>query len=223
MYTRFAPNSISPAGWLRRQLEIQAEGLSGHLDKMWPDIQDSAWIGGKHEGWERVPYWLDGFIPLAYLLRDADLIARADRYVSEILRRQAEDGWICPCTPEERDGYDLWAYFLIGKVLALYCEFTGSEPAAEGLYKAMRCLKQTLDTRPVRLKGWGEFRWFEALIPLQFLYDRKPEEWIVELGKTLRGQGADYPSFTETWKRPLNQWTFHTHIVNIAKYSGVSL
>ena len=58
----------SAGGWLRRQLEIQANSLSGNLDKMWPDIQDSAWIGGDREGWERVPYWLDGFIPLAYLL-----------------------------------------------------------------------------------------------------------------------------------------------------------
>ena len=56
---------IKPEGWLRRQLEIQAEGLSGHLDLIWPDIRDSKWIGGDKDGWERVPYWLDGFIPLA--------------------------------------------------------------------------------------------------------------------------------------------------------------
>ena len=51
---------------MRQQLEIQAKGLSGNLDKFWPDIKDSAWIGGDREGWERVPYWLDGFIPLAW-------------------------------------------------------------------------------------------------------------------------------------------------------------
>ncbi|MEI6056502.1 MAG: hypothetical protein WCR55_10645, partial [Lentisphaerota bacterium] len=56
---------IKPTGWIRRQLEIQANGLSGNLDKFWPDIKDSAWFGGKAEGWERAPYWLDGFIPLA--------------------------------------------------------------------------------------------------------------------------------------------------------------
>ena len=59
---------ISPRGWLARQLRIQADGLSGHLDEFWPDIKDSAWIGGKAEGWERMPYWLDGVIPLAWLL-----------------------------------------------------------------------------------------------------------------------------------------------------------
>ena len=60
----YTTNEIKPVGWMRRQLEIQAAGLSGNLDKMWPDVRDSAWIGGDREGWERVPYWLDGFIPL---------------------------------------------------------------------------------------------------------------------------------------------------------------
>ena len=44
---RFAePGALRPEGWLKKQLEIQAEGLSGHLDQVWPDIRDSAWIGG---------------------------------------------------------------------------------------------------------------------------------------------------------------------------------
>src|SRR5262245_43343670 len=64
---------IKPAGWLRDQLKLQAAGLSGHLDEFWPDIKDSAWVGGKAEGWERVPYWLDGMVPLAFLLDDSSL------------------------------------------------------------------------------------------------------------------------------------------------------
>ena len=48
-------NEIRPAGWLKRQLEVQAMGLSGNLDKIWPDVRDSRWIGGDREGWERVP------------------------------------------------------------------------------------------------------------------------------------------------------------------------
>ncbi|QNF30126.1 MULTISPECIES: hypothetical protein [Metabacillus] len=38
-------NEIKPKGWLLRQLQIQAEGLSGNLDKFWPDIKESKWIG----------------------------------------------------------------------------------------------------------------------------------------------------------------------------------
>ena len=69
-YTPFTARELKPAGWLKKQLEIQAAGLSGHLDQVWPDIRDSRWIGGDKDGWERVPYWLDGFVPLAWLLED---------------------------------------------------------------------------------------------------------------------------------------------------------
>jgi len=62
--------SVRPGGWLRNQLRIQADGLSGHLDEFWPDVAESAWIGGAAEGWERGPYWLDGVVPLAFLLDD---------------------------------------------------------------------------------------------------------------------------------------------------------
>ena len=225
MYNYFKATETKPEGWLRRQLEIQAEGLSGNLDKIWPDIRDSAWIGGEKEGWERVPYWLDGFIPLAYLLENDDMIARADKYVNAILDRQQEDGWICPCTEEKRETYDIWALFLIGKVLALYCDFTDSERAKTGLYKAMKNFYDIFKAGKIKLFQWGEFRWYECFIPLRYLYDCYHEDWILELGKMLREQGADYYDYVEEWKRPLNKWTLQTHIVNLAmmfKYEAVS-
>lgn len=224
MYHYFGANEIRPQGWLKKQLEVQAAGLSGNLDKIWPDIRDSAWIGGDKDGWERVPYWLDGFIPLAHLLENEDMKARADKYINAILDGQQEDGWICPCAQEERGKYDVWALFLIGKVLALYCEFTGSARAKDGLYRAMECLNRMMQAGEVKLFDWGEFRWFECLIPIQFLYEDCHEEWLKDLARRLREQGADYPSYIEEWKRPMNKWTFYTHIVNLGmmfKYEAV--
>jgi len=59
--------SIRPAGWLREQLRIQADGLSGHLDETWSDVgPESGWLGGKGGSWERGPYFLDGRVPLAW-------------------------------------------------------------------------------------------------------------------------------------------------------------
>ncbi len=233
MYNFFSPYQITPQGWLKDQLTIQANGLAGNLDTMWPDVRDSAWIGGNREGWERVPYWLDGFVPLAFLLRDEDMIARAEKYIRSILDRQCKDGWICPCAPEERASYDTWSFLLIGKVLALYCECTAGLPekhdlwkkADRGLHDAMKCLYDLLADGTLHLFSWGKFRWFEGLIPLAYLQKRYHKDWIVSLGKLLREQGADWPSFTDTWLRPMNEWVFHTHIVNIGmmfKYEAVS-
>ena len=109
----YTTNEIKAGGWLKKQLEIQAEGLSGNLDKVWMDVKDCAWLGGTAEGWERVPYWLDGFIPLAYLLENVDLISIAKKYIDAIIAHQELDGWICPCDKDKREIYDTWAIQLI--------------------------------------------------------------------------------------------------------------
>src|SRR4051812_49128295 len=54
---------IKPAGWLLNQLKIQAAGLGGHLDEFWPDVRDSAWIGGQTGGRGRGPPRLRGVFP----------------------------------------------------------------------------------------------------------------------------------------------------------------
>ena len=104
-FRQFSIREIRPEGWLLNQLRIQANGLSGNLDKFWPDIKDSQWIGGNAEGWERLPYWLDGFIPLAWLLDDEEMKARACRYMDLIISNQAPDGWICPEKERGKNGH----------------------------------------------------------------------------------------------------------------------
>lgn len=215
-YRACTPTELRPTGWLRRQLEIQAAGLSGHLDKIWPDIRDSKWIGGDKEGWERVPYWLDGFIPLAWLLDDDDLKARAKKYVDAILAGQQEDGWICPCSRGERSRYDMWALFLICKVLVVYCECSGDERIEGALSRALHNLM--LHIRGNTIFNWASARWFECLIPIYWLYERTGEDWLIYLAGMLRVQGTHYKALFENWmdQQPHTDWNYQTHVVNLA-------
>ena len=214
-YAYYNTDELRPAGWLKKQLEIQAEGLSGALDKVWRDVRDSAWIGGEAEGWERVPYWLDGFIPLAYLLDDEDKKQRAKKYIDAILDRQKPDGWICPCSDEERAAYDIWAVFLISKVLIVWYDCSHDERAITAAYRALKNTYELLLEDKVTIKSWGKFRTFECMIAINRLYDMYNEEWLVGLSRILRERGADYTKFTEDWKTPINHWRLETHIVNI--------
>ena len=164
----YTSKEIKPDGWLKRQLQIQAEGLSGNLHKIWPDIRDSGWIGGDREGWERVPYWLDGFIPLAYLLENEEMIGVVKKYIDAIVAAQDDDGWICPCKKEERAKYDTWAIQLICKTLKVYYDCSGDERIPEVIYKVLRNYYDFLKSGKMKLFGWGKYRWFETFISLNF-------------------------------------------------------
>ena len=118
---------IELKGWIKTQLEIQKDGLFGALDKVWKDIKESKWIGGKEEGWERFPYYLNGLIPLAYALNDEELIKKANYYINFIITSQREDGKIAPLDDTDSFNNDIWSLFLILKVIAIYGELSNDE------------------------------------------------------------------------------------------------
>lgn len=211
----YTSKELKPEGWLKRQLEIQAEGLSGNLHKIWPDIRDSAWIGGNREGWERVPYWLDGFIPLAYLLENEEMIATVKKYIDAIVSAQEDDGWICPCEKDKRAKYDTWATQLICKVLKVYYDCSGDERIPQVVYRVLKNYYELLKSGEIKLFTWGKYRWFESFISLNFLYERYGEDWIKDLAKIIKEQGFDYNTTVENWEKPSHVWKLNTHIVNM--------
>jgi len=212
--------AIQPAGWLRRQLRLQADGLTGHLDEFWPDVGRSQWFGGPAEGWERAPYWLDGFIPLAWVLDDAALQVKARRYVNHIVQAQRPDGWYAPYPVDAgAKPYDLWAILLANKALVQYHEATGDEAVLDAVVKNLKAVLAALDRTP--LFGWGQFRWFEGLIPIYYVYEKTGESWLLDLARKLHAQGFDYATFyagedilSPTPRRGL--WTWEKHVVNAA-------
>jgi hypothetical protein len=89
----------------------------------------------------------------------------------------------------------------------------------------MKNYHELLSSGTISLFKWGKARWFEAFIAIDFLKERYDEEWLVDLARILKEQGTDYPSLTDRWKRPLDKWTYETHIVNLGmmlKYEAVS-
>jgi hypothetical protein len=212
--------AIRPAGWLARQLRIQADGLSGHLDQFWPDVAQSKWFGGTAEGWERAPYWLDGAIPLAWLLDDTPLKTRITGYVDHIVSHQRSDGWYGPYPVDAvSNRYDMWAILLANKVLAQYHDATGDARVLDAVVKSLRAMSAGLDRTP--LYAWGKFRWYEGLVSIFYAYERTREPWLLDLARKLRTQGVDFAALFQTDditvptpRRGLWKWT--KHVVNSA-------
>ncbi len=158
--------SVRPAGWLRRQLEIQATGLGGHLDETWADVgSNSGWLGGTGESWERGPYFLDGLVPLAYLLDDDRLKAKAQRYIDWTLTHQAANGMIGPASND-----DWWPRMVMLKVLMQYEEATGDPRVIPLMTRYFEHQLEALPTRPLR--DWGKFRWQDNALAVIWLYNR---------------------------------------------------
>ena len=215
MQFRFLPpKSVRPKGWLLRQLKQQGEGLNGNLDKVWRDVRESKWLGGACEGWERLPYFLDGFIPLAYLLDDKDKQARAKRYIDCLLEGQDETGCFYPKGDAEKKNGDIWSLFLILKVLTVYADCSGDERIEESVYRGLAFLDKYIDQNTVF--NWAAARWFECIIPILWIYERRKEAWLVKFAKRLRLFGLDYGVAMQLWDGAENRWNFETHVVNIA-------
>lgn len=210
--------SIKPAGWLDRQLRIQADGLSGHLDEFWPDLKDSAWLGGPREGWERGPYWLDGIVPLAYLLDDPKLKAKVGRWMDYVLTHQHDDGWLGPRrSKEERERplLDPWPLFVLFKAMLQYHEATGDKRVLPAMAKCLKRIDKLLDEKP--LESWANARSADLVWCLHQLYDRTGEAWLLDLAAKAHRQGFDWRKHFEDFRltsKSSGKFSMASHGVN---------
>ncbi len=225
---RFEPlplGTIQPSGWLKEQLRIQADGLGGHLDEFWPDIKESAWFGGKAEGWERVPYWLDGLVPLAYLLDDPALKAKVKKAVDSILDQQHPDGWLGPVGDAQKHRpYDVWPLFPLFKALTQYQEATGDPRVIPALLKCCRKIDAVISREP--MYSWAKFRVADLAVTLDWLHNRTHEDWLLDLASKAFAQSHDWRAEFEHFPYTEKSTRHHdldNHGVNIAmalKYGG---
>jgi DUF1680 family protein len=227
--TAFRPlalGRIKPAGWLREQLRIQASGLSGHLDEFWPDIKDSAWTGGKAEGWERVPYWLDGLVPLAFLTDDPALQAKAKKVIDYILEHQQPDGWLGPIGDTAgHKPYDPWPLFPLFKALIQYQEATGDPRIVPAIKRCCQKIDQVTDRTP--LYSWAKMRSADFAVVMVWMYFKTRQPWPIDLARKVLAQSHDWEEQFRNFKftaKTQTKFDLDTHGVNTAmglKYGGI--
>jgi DUF1680 family protein len=221
-YRALPLGQVKPAGWLKNQLRIQANGLGGRLDEFWPDVgPNSGWLGGSGESWERGPYFLDGLVPLGYLLDDPTLIAKAKRFVDWTLDNQRPDGGIGPAKNQ-----DWWPNMVMLKALTQYQEATGDRRVTQALDRYFRYHLANADRRP--LQKWAVSRWMDEAVSALWLYRRTGDPKLLELVRKLHEQGYDwrkhFADFAFKGKLAKPQTNLTTHVVNNAmalKHSAV--
>lgn len=228
-YIKLPLGTVKPEGWLKSQLEAQAAGLTGNLDDFWPDLVNSSWRGGQGEAWERGPYYLDGLVPLAYLLNDKRLIEKSNIWIESIIASARDSGWYGPAKNKDR-----WPLAVANKVLMQYYEATGDKRALDVLTKYFRYLHDTAPDWPD--KEWRGVRAMENAVTGYWLFRQTKEPWILETIESIQKNSSDWTSYYEKFpwdssasaeKRiPLNWGAdgLTAHVVNNAmaiKYPGL--
>ena len=207
-----------PRGWLLRQLEIQAEGLSGCIENIWDDLGPrSAWLGGDGESWERGPYYMDGLVRLAHVLKDDTLLARAGVWMDALLESQRDDGSFGPVAPETRWRPGWWYLTPALKAAEAHHEATGDVRVVPFLERFFRYQAENLERLPLR--EWGHARAGEIALAAAWLQERQPAPWLDAHIRRLFASGLDWTAFFRDIPRdpppePF-EFRFETHIVNV--------
>lgn len=191
-YIKLPTGAVEPEGWLKDQLQIQADGLTGHLDDFWEDLVNSGWKDKGGESWERGPYYLDGLVPLAYILNDSRLKAKVEEWIEPILNSSRPDGWYGPEILKDR-----WPLAVSSKVLTQYFEATGKQEALDVLIAYFRYLHENEPDWPD--KDWRGVRAMEHAVTGYWLYRRLKEPWILETIESIQKNCFDWTDYYHTF------------------------
>jgi len=147
-------------------LKKQANGLTGHIGDLFPDLSEqSAWLGGNGEAWERGPYYIDGLIPLSFLLQDTSLVNLSNQWINAIIHSQEESGMFGPKTNQ-----DWWPRAVVLKAMVSAYLATDRKDILMFLKRYLTYMMDHIDNLPFDF--WGYARGMEGKEALDLLLEK---------------------------------------------------
>jgi hypothetical protein len=204
--------SIAPHGWLLRQLELEARGMTGHLEGIsrWCKFDGNAWAspsGQGHSGWEELPYWLKGYGDLGYVLGNRAIITESRKWLDAVLASQEPDGWFGPRSLKTslKGKPDLWPHMVMCNCLQSFYEFTRDPRVLPFLTRYFHFL----NAQPAENFGegyWPKMRFGDNIETAYWLYNRTGDASLLELARKIHEHMARWDSGIINW-----------HNVNVAQ------
>ena len=201
-FTQLPLGAIKADGWLLEQLRRQATGLTGHLDEVYPQVcgPRNCWLGGDGDSWERGPYWLDGLLPLAYILDDPALKAKVRPWIEWTLNSQQESGQFGPLEDrpyeagiQRSPSLDWWPRMVMLKVLQQYYMATGDDRVIRLMTNYFRYQLKELPATPLdRWTYWPKQRAGDNTQVVLWLYNITGDEFLLELADLIHRQTLDW-------------------------------
>ena len=197
-YMELPLGAIKAEGWLKLQLESQKNGLTGNLASAYEQVMGkrNGWLGGDGDVWERGPYWIDGLLPLAYILNDKALIEKTKPWVEWALLSQKPDGYFGPDIDRDpepglqrNNAHDWWPKMVMLKVLQQYYSATNDERVINLMLNYFRYQLRELPAKPLNnWTRWGMFRGADNLAVVYWLYNITGEKFLLNLAELINHQ-----------------------------------
>ncbi len=210
--TKLPVTAFEPGGWLRKCLELQRDGLAGHLGEIsvWLTKEDNAWLSktglGKY-GWEEVPYWLRGYSRIAYVLKDPAMLAETKFWIEGTLNSQRPDGDFGPIHNHSGGFRDLWAQMLMLQVLESWFEYSGDSRVLPFMTRYFQWQSKIPDAHFLK-DYWENSRGGDNLASVYWLYNRTGDAFLLDLATKIDRNTAN-------WRQPNTLPNFHN--VNVAE------
>ncbi len=210
-FAKLPIGAIEPHGWLKKQLELQADGMCGHLADISKFCREdgNAWLTEDpqaHGFWEEVPYWLKGFGDLGYVLDDRRIQGATQRWIEAVLDSQQDDGWFGPrinrASPRNKTSIegervqgrpDMWPNALMMSVLRSHYQATGDERIIQHLLRYCQWLRN-LPEEDYLIHWVAKRRGIEVLKNVLWLYNTTGEPWLLELARKTHRRTNDWTS-----------------------------
>ena len=198
---KLPPGAVKPEGWLKKQLELMADGFTGRLTELseFCKAENNAWLdpqGRGEHGWEEVPYWLKGFIDLGYVLGDKRIIDESRRWIEGILSSRRPDGYFGP--QSNRDNMDLWPNMCALYALRTFYEATGDKRVPALMSDYFRW-QMTVPFENLLRGSWQKVRAGDNLDSIYWLYNRTGEKWLLEAARVNHERTADWTAGIASW------------------------
>ena len=201
-YLELPLGAIKPQGWLKEMLVRQKNGATGNLDKLYPLVMNerNGWLGGDGDQWERGPYWIDGLLPLAYILDDKELIAKTKPWVEWAIKSQQPDGYFGPSTDyphqpglQRDNSRDWWPKMVVLKILKQYYSATGDQRVITLMTNYFKYQLKELPQKPLNnWTFWAKFRGGDNLMVVYWLYNITGDKFLLDLGELIHKQTFDF-------------------------------
>ena len=140
-YAELPLGSVRPRGWIRRFLEIQRDGLTGHLEAAGFPFDTYGWAGpqlkkrGGDDWWpyEQTAYWVDGLVRCGHLIDSPELLGWALPQLEYVLEHADEGGYLGPEFLKPAAAADRWPHAVFFRAFMAQGSATGDPRIAAAL------------------------------------------------------------------------------------------